>query len=220
MPPPGRRPAQPDQASGLGRHAVGRDQLLLLAHCVEKGKSVRSEADQPEPNQRHQTEARAACDLETLARALGCEHEKRQNDSGRDLDRDARGERDRGGAEARAGSGRERERDGEQQNDERVIVRTAHGQHQQDRVQADEGRCPSGRVAEPPCGPRNECDRGEARGDGDRLERPQRASEAQWHGRVACEREQRAVGRVQERPSDEPKDGVGGRFGGDVGVGV
>ena len=46
VPPPGRRPRQPHQAGGLGRHAVGGHQLLLLAHRVEEAERVRAEPDQ------------------------------------------------------------------------------------------------------------------------------------------------------------------------------
>ena len=76
------------------------------------------------------------------------------------------------------------------------------------------------RVALLPGRPRDQRDRGEAGGDRERLQRPQPAGQPERRDRVAREREQRAVGRVLEGPADEQVDGIGGRLGGDVRVGV
>jgi hypothetical protein len=45
MPPPCRRPVQAEQARGLRRDAVGRDELLLLADGVEEAERVHAESD-------------------------------------------------------------------------------------------------------------------------------------------------------------------------------
>jgi hypothetical protein len=99
-------------------------------------------------------------------------------------------------------------------------VSAADGQLEQHRVQADEGRRPAGRATEACGGARDQCDRAEARGDGKHLERPQPAGDPEWSGRVAREREQRAVGGVLEGPAHEREDRVGWRFCRDVGVRV
>ncbi len=99
-------------------------------------------------------------------------------------------------------------------------MRSAHRQHQQHGVQADKRGRPAGGVAETPGRARNQHHRAETRGGGDRLERPQPAGESQRGDRVACEREQRAVRGVLKRPPDEREDGVGGRFGCKVRIGI
>jgi len=91
---------------------------------------------------------------------------------------------------------------------------------EQHRIQAYEGGGEASRAALLPGRAAHQCDRGEARSDRKRLQRPQSAAEPEWGDRVAAEREQRAVGRVLERPAHKQVDGVGGRLGGDVGVGV
>jgi hypothetical protein len=45
MAPPGGGPAQPYQPRRLGRHAVGRHQLLLLTDRVDEAERVHAEAD-------------------------------------------------------------------------------------------------------------------------------------------------------------------------------
>jgi hypothetical protein len=59
MSPPRRRPAQAHQARGLGRDAVGGNELLLLAHRVEEAERVHAEADDAQRDQREQAEHRA-----------------------------------------------------------------------------------------------------------------------------------------------------------------
>jgi hypothetical protein len=63
-------------------------------------------------------------------------------------------------------------------------------------------------------------DRGEARQHRQRFQHPQAARESQRRDRIAGEREQRSVGRVLKRPSEERKDRVGRGFGWKVGVRV
>ncbi len=99
-------------------------------------------------------------------------------------------------------------------------MRAAHRQLEQHRVQADEGRRPARGVTEPAGRPGDQRGGAEARDDRDRLEGPQPARESQGRGRVACKREQWAVGGVQEGPADERKHRVGGGFRGHVRIGV
>jgi hypothetical protein len=220
MAPPARCAAQPHQARGLGRHAVYGDQLLLLADRVEEAQRVHAEADQPDSRERRQAPDRACEHPQTLARVRRCEQQERQHQPGRDLDPHARDQRARGGTEAWAGSGGERQRGGEQQQDQRVVVRTADRQLEQNRVQAHERRRPAPRVTEAAGGPRDHRHGAEARGDGEGLERPQPAGEPQRSRRVAAEREQRPVGGVLEGPSDEREDRIGRGFGGEMRVGI
>ena len=114
----------------------------------------------------------------------------------------------------------QRQRDGEREQRQRVVVRTAHTQHQQHRVQADERDGPPWRVPRARGRPRDQSHRAGARDHGDRLEGPHAAREAQRHDRVAEQREQRAIRGVQKRPADEVEHRVGGRFGGEVRVRV
>ncbi len=99
-------------------------------------------------------------------------------------------------------------------------MRASNRQHEQHGVQPHEARRPAAAAPEPVHRAPDQSDRREAREHRDRLERPQPAREPERRGRVAGEREQRAVGGVLERPSDEREDPVGGRFGGEVRVGV
>jgi hypothetical protein len=218
--PPAGCAAQAEQACGLGGHAVDGHQLLLLAHRAEEPQCVRSEADQPQGRERRQAEPGAGRHSQALARAPGGEHKEGQHEPGRDLDPDACDHRARGGAEAWAAPRGERQRGGEQQEDQRVVVRATDGQLEQHGVQAHEGHRPTRRLTEAVGRPRDQRHRSEARGDRQRLERPQPASERQRGGRIAREGEHRAVWRVLEGPADEREDRVGRRFGGDVRVGV
>jgi hypothetical protein len=220
MAPPARCAAQSRQARGLGRHAVNGHQLLLLADRVEEAQRVRAEADQPDRRERRQAPNRACARPQALAPARGCEQQEGQHQPGGDLDPHARDQRAGGGAEARAGSCGERQRGGEQQQDQRVVVRPADRQLEQNRVQAHERRRPAPRVTEAAGGSGDHRHGGEARGDGDRLERPQPAGEPQRSGRVAGEREQGPVGGVLEGPSHEREDRIGRRFGGEMRVGI
>jgi hypothetical protein len=195
-------------------------ELLLLTDRVQKAQRVAAEADQPHGRERHQAQSCGCRHCQALARAAGAEHEEGQRQPGRYLDPDTGDQRARGGAETRANAGGERQRGGEQQEDQRVVVRTSDGQHEQHRVQPHERDRPTRRAAEAAGGPRDQRHRPEARGDRDCLQGPQPAGEAQRDGRVAQEREQRAVGGVLEGPSDEREDRVGGRLGSDMRVGV
>jgi len=199
---------------------VGRNHLLLLTHGAEKAECVRAEADHAQQPERHEAQHRGARHRQALARAGRGEYQERQHQPRRDLDADSRRQRDRGGAKAGAGSGAEGQRGGERQKDQRVVVGAADCKLEQHRVQADEGGSKELGVTELAGGPRDQRDRAETRGDRDRLEGPQPPGEPQWRGRIAREREQRAVGGVQERPADEPEHRVGGRFGRHVRVRV
>jgi hypothetical protein len=108
----------------------------------------------------------------------------------------------------------------EQQEYQGVVMRPADGQLEQHGVQSHEGHRPTRRLTKTAGGSRDERHRAEARSDRDGLEGPQPAGKAKRGGRVACEREQRAIGRVLEGPSEEREDRVTGGFGGDMRVGV
>jgi hypothetical protein len=218
--PPARRTAEPHQAGGLGGDAVGRHQLLLLADRAHEAECVPAEAQQPDQRDGEQRHARAQSNPRALARTARSEHQEWQQQAGRDLDADAGRQRRRAGAPARTRPGCQRQRRRQRQEQQRVVVRPSDRQHEQHRVQAHERRGPASRVSEPARRPRDQRHRREARDDRDRLERPQPARKSQGDQRVAEQREQRAVGRVLERPADEVEDVVGGRFGGDVRVGV
>jgi hypothetical protein len=176
-------------------------------------------------------------------------HEERQRQPGGDLDRDPRDQRGGAGAKAGVGSGREHQRAGQRQQQQRVVVIAADCQLEQHRVQAHERGCEArlaafGKQPRQPrlpsslgrdgrsagrgvCGStfdggrsREERDRGEARGDREPLQRPQPAGHPERGDRVACEREQRAVGRVLEGPAHKQVHRVGGHLRGDVRVWV
>jgi processive 1,2-diacylglycerol beta-glucosyltransferase len=216
--PPARRPAQPEQARGLGWHAVDGHELLLLAHRAEEAERVRAEADQPHGRERRQAQPGARGHRQPLARAPGAEHQEGEQEPGGDLDPDTRDQRGSRRAQARTCPGGECQRAGEREQDQRVVVRASDGQLEQHRVQADEHRREASRMAEVAGGPGDDRDRAEARGDGERLERPQPAGEPERGGRVAGEREQRAVGGVLEGPADEREHRIARRFGGDMRV--
>jgi hypothetical protein len=199
---------------------VHGDELLLLADGVEKAQRVGAEADQPDGAEREQAEHGGDRDLPAFAPARGREHEERQHEAGADLDADADDERRRAGTKARAGPGGERERGGEHHHDQRVVVRAADRQHEQHRVQPEECGGPATRVSELAGGACDEGDRGEARDDGERLERPQAAGKPERGGGIAGEREQRPVRGMLVGPADEPEDFVAGGLSGDVRVRV
>jgi hypothetical protein len=218
--PPGRRAAQAHQPRGLGRHAVDRHELLLLANSVEEAQRVRAEPDHPDGRERREAHERAAGNRHALSRARGREQQERQHQPRGHLDPDAGDERGCGGAEARAGPGGQCQRGGEHHHDQGVVVRAADGEHEQHRVQAHERRCPAPRVTQQTGRARDHRHGGEAREYGERLERPQSSGEPQGRGRVAREREKGAVGGMLQRPSDEAENRIGGRFGGHMRVGV
>ncbi len=220
MSPPRRRATEPHQACGLRGNAVGRHQLLLLAHGVQEPEGVGAKADHAEGPERHEAQPRALYYVHALACPGGGEREEGQQDPGGDLHPHARDDRARRGAQAWAGPHGQRQRAGEQQEDQRVVVCPAHGQLEQHGVQAHECGRPAPGVAEAAGGPRDQRDRAETRGDRDGLEGPEAAREPQRGGRVARECEQRPVGGMQVGPPDEREDRVGGGFSGHVRVGV
>ena len=181
---------------------------------------MRAETDQREQAEREQAQHGRPGHPPALAPAARREHEERQRQARCDLDGDADDERRGPGAKARHRTRCERERGGEHHHDQRVVVRPADRQHEQHRVQADERRRPAPRLAELAGGARHERDGGEARGDGEDLERPQAARQAERRGGVAGKREQRSVGRVLIGPADEPEDFVASRLRGHVRVRV
>jgi hypothetical protein len=218
--PPRRRAAEAKQARRLGGDAVHGDELLLLADGVEKAKRVAAEADQRDRAEHEQADdgrGERAC---ALTRAARREHEERQHQPGRDLHADADRERRCAGAQARVRAGSQREREREHQHDQRVVVRAADREHEQQRIEPDERACPASRAPKPAGSARDQRDRAEAARDRDRLERPQRAADAERHGRVAEQREQRAVWRVLVGPAEEREDFIARRLRRDVRVWV
>jgi hypothetical protein len=197
---------------------VGRHELLLLAHRSQESERVDAEADHSKGGERQQAQRGAERHPEALASAGRGEHQKRQHQASRELDAHSRGQRRRPGTQARAATGRHRQGERQREEYERVVVRTSDRQHQQDRIQPDEGRRPGGALTQAPGGARDQRNRTEAGGGCDRLEDPQPARESQRGRCVASEREQGAVGGMLEGPSHEGEDWIGGRFGGHVGV--
>jgi hypothetical protein len=99
-------------------------------------------------------------------------------------------------------------------------VRTPDRQDQQHRIEPDEsGRLPC-RVPEKRRRTGDQSHRGEAREDGDRLQRPQPTREAKGGDRVADEREEGPVGGMLKGPADEGIGGIGEGLCWQVGVGV
>jgi hypothetical protein len=140
--PPGGGAGEPDQARGLGRDAVRRHELLLLADRIQESERVRSEADQRQRTQRQQAQAGARKDRQTIA-PRGAENQEGQQQPRSELDAHSRDERAGGRPEAWAGSCGERQREGQDEDDQRVVVGAADGQHEQHRVQPDKGRRPA-----------------------------------------------------------------------------
>lgn len=224
MAPPAGRPAQPHQARGLRRDAVRRHQLLLLADRADEAERMHPEADHPHDCHHEQGGQRAQRHPDPLARARRAEHQERQRETRRQLHAHAGRQRSRCRACMGAGAGcdsrAQHQRGAERQHQQRVVVRATHSEHQQHRVQPHERCRPHRRLAEAPGSTRDQRNRAEAGDNGDRLEGPQAARESQRRDRVARQREQRSVGGVLKRPSDEPEDRVGGRFRGHVGIRV
>jgi hypothetical protein len=216
--PPRRGAAEAEQARRLRGDAVGRHELLLLAEGAEETERVHAEAEHAEQTQREQADSGG--ERRARAPAAGAEHEKRQHDAGAQLDPDPGHERGRARARTRRCACREGQRGGEREHEQRVVVCPADSQHEQHGVQPHERRSPRGRTAQARGGARGQRDRAEARGGGETLQQPQPAGEPQRCREVAPKREQGTVGRVLEGPADECEDGVRGRFGGHVRVGV
>ena len=171
-----------------------------------------AEADQRHRPERGNRHGRHRGDAQALARARGRQHEERQREPGGHLHPESRHQRAGGSAKAPLRARGERERCGQREHDQRVVVRAAERQHEQHRVQADEGRRPAARAAGTVRGAGDERDRAEARRERHRLQRPRARRYRQRRQRIAAEREQGTVGGVLERPSDEGEGGVGGRF--------
>ena len=195
-------------------------QLLLLADCVEEAERVHAKAEQADHRDGQQGGGCSERNAHALAPARRGEHQEGQQQAGRHLDSHAGRQRGCGGARAGPDSRGQRERERHRQQQQRVVVRPAHGQHQQHRVQADERGRPAGGVAETPGRARDQRHRTEARDDGDRLECPQPCRKPERGGEVAGQREQRPVGGVLEGPPHERVHGVRWRFGGKMRVGV
>jgi hypothetical protein len=220
MTPPARRAVQPHQARCLGRNAVRRHQLLLLAYGADKAQCMGAEADQPDRREQHQAQPRCQHHAQTLACSPWRKHQEGQRQPGGDLDPHPRHQRGRRPPPARVGAGGERERGGQRQQQQHVVMSAADGQHEQYRVQAHESGGEASRmsfIARRACYQRHGA---QARGDHDRLQCPQPAGEPERHDRVAREREQRAIGRVLEGPPNERVDRIGRHLRGDVRVGV
>jgi hypothetical protein len=199
---------------------VHGDELLLLADSAEKTECVAAEGNQRDHTEHDEADCRTHKRLQPIARRPRSEHEERQREAGRDLDRDTRHERRRCRTNPRARAGAQQQRRRQREQDQRVVVRAADREHEQDRVQPNECRGPARRVPEPSGRARDQRDGGEARDDRNRLKRPQAAGQAERCRRVAQQREQRAVGRVLIRPADERKDFVAGGLRGYVRVRV
>ncbi len=183
-------------------------------------RSEPGDADRGDPDQAEHAGQR---DAPSLPGGALSQHEERQHEAGCELDPHAAGESERRGPWA---GGRVRPRGAQQQSQaerqqqQGVVVGTADGEHEQDRVQPQQRQREGPRAAEPSCGFGREPDRPEAAQHRQRLQRPQPARHPQRGGGVAREREQRPVGRMLERPADESEDGIGRRFGREVRVGV
>jgi len=218
---------------------VGGHELLLLADRVHEPEPVHAEADHADDRDRRQRQHRVERHLPALAQARGGEHQERERQSRRDLHPHARRQRSDGRTRARPRSlvsaqrsprrlrrrrralvRAQRKGCGEREQEQRVVVGAAHRQHEQHRVQADERRRPARGAARARGRARDQRHGAEAGEDRDRLERPQPASEPQRRYRVAREREQRTVRRVQEGPADEVIRRVRRRFRGHVRVGI
>ncbi len=82
MSPPAGHPAEAHQTSGLGRDAVGGDQLLLLAERAEKSERVGAEADDRDDREQHQRGDRACGHARSLAPSRRGEHDEREHQPG------------------------------------------------------------------------------------------------------------------------------------------
>ncbi len=148
------------QPRRLGRHAVSRDELLLLSERAEEAERMRPEADHPD--QRHGCERARARERDTqpLAPAALAEHQEGQHEPGRQLHADPGRQRHGGRTRVRArlvvprcaestlraaaarrrarGAGTQKQRQREREQQQRVVVRAADGEHEQHRVEPDE----------------------------------------------------------------------------------
>ncbi len=181
---------------------------------------MHAEADQPDHAENEQAEAGGGRDSQPLACAAWSKHQERQQQSRGDLHTDPGDDRRGRRPQPRHGGGAEGERDGQHEHDQRVVVRPSDGEHEHHGVEPHERRRPARRLVQPPRRERDQRDRGEAGGGGERFERPQAAGQPERSDRVAEQGEQGAVGGVLERPAQKRERRVGGGFGGEVRVGV
>ena len=229
------------QPCRLGRHAVRRDQLLLLSESTEESERVRPEADHPDQCHRHERGRSRERDAQPLAPAALAEHQEGQHEPGGQLHADPGRQRHGGRTRMRArlavprcaegtpcaaargrarGAGTQKQRQREREQQQRVVVRAADGEHQQHGVESDERQRESRGAPEPLGGAHGQPHREQAAQHRDRFQRPDPARDPERGDRVACEREQRAVRRVQVGPADEREDRVGRGVRGDVRVRV
>ncbi len=202
-----------------------RDELLLLTDRGQETERVWAEADHPDRRDREKAENASERDPQLPAALRGGEDEEGEEQARRELHPDPGRERQRGRPRARAESISVRralrnalsaasrraqsECQGEQCEQHRVVVRPADREHEQHRVQAEEGRREGGRSSEPLGRPGGQPDREQAAERDQRFDRPERPRHPQRGGRVAREREERAVGGVLEGPADEGEHGIG-----------
>lgn len=179
-----------------------------------------AEADQADRAEHDEPERRALERSPPIAPTWRTEQHERQRQAGADLHADARHERRGGRAIPRRRAGCQRERARQREQDQRVVVGAADGEHEQHGIEPDEGRRPAARLPQAPGGECDECDGSEARQHGERLERPQPAGQPERHEGVAEQREQRTVGGVLVGPAEEREDFVAGGLRGDMCVGV
>jgi hypothetical protein len=179
---------------------------------------VRAEADNRHHGQQRQCAHRATSHAHPLAPARRSEHDERQHEPRRCLHSHARHDHHRRRAQARGDARGEGQRTGQHEQHERVVVGAGDRQLEQHRVASDEHGRQLRRAVHPLRRACRQRDRREARQDRERLQCPQPSREPQPRQRVAGEREQRAIGRMLERPADEREHRVGGSFGGHVRV--
>jgi hypothetical protein len=199
---------------------VGGHQLLLLTDRAEEAERVRTEADDAHGRHGEQPQDPGGGNRDALAHSPRRERQEGQKQPGGELHTDPGREGQGGRARSRVGARAQHQRKGEQHDQQRVVVSAADGEHEQHRVQAEEGHGDGGRAAEALGRPCRQPHGGQARQDADGLQGPQPAGEPERCGGVAGEREQGAVGRVLEGPADESEDRVATRFGREVRVRV
>jgi hypothetical protein len=83
--PPGGHATETQEASGLGRDAVGCHELLLLAERVQKAKGVRAKADDGHDRQQQKRPTSPNGDARTLTPCRRSEHHERQHEPCRGL---------------------------------------------------------------------------------------------------------------------------------------
>lgn len=107
------------------------DELLLLADRAEEAERMTAEADQRYRCNHDDPEHGALERPSPIPRTRRAEQHERQRQAGRDLHADPGYERCGSRAEARCGPRRERERGRQREDDQRVVVCAADGEHEQ-----------------------------------------------------------------------------------------